>query len=390
MPIVKLDPAFCLTAAAKPGKRKTDFWDSSISGFVLECRATGGKTFALRYTDDAGRQRQHKIGAFGEITFAQAKAVAQKLRSNVVLGGNPAAQKETKKAIPIYAVLAQQHLDHAKTYQKRPENTDSILRIHILPRWGKLRLDEIKQRDIAKWFAEKRETGFSPSTVEKIRVVFNRSFELAAQWEIPGGQHNPVRGVPRKRFTNARERFLTPEETERLLKAASASLNSQLGHIVALLLYTGARKSELLHAQWRNVDVDRRKWYIPDTKTGKPRFVPLSQAALDVIARLPKWDKCPWLLPNPETRMPYTDIKRPWDTVREAAGLSGLRIHDLRHSAASFMINAGIDLYTVGRVLGHADHQSTMRYSHLTNDTLLAAVEAGAAKMSAVGIQLTA
>lgn len=296
-------------------------------------------------------------------------------------GGNPAAQKETKKAIPTYAVLAQQHLDHAKTYQKRPENTDSVLKNHILPRWGKLRLDEIKQRDIAKWFAEKREAGLSPSTIEKIRVIFNRSFELAAQWEIPGGHHNPVRGVPRKKFTNARERFLTAEESDRLIKAASASLNSQLGSIVALLLYTGARKTELLHATWAHVDIERRKWYIPDTKTGKPRFVPLSQAALDVIGKLPKWEKCPWLLPNPETRKPYTDIKRPWDTVREAAGLPGLRIHDLRHSAASFMINAGIDLYTVGRVLGHADHQSTMRYSHLTNDTLLAAVEAGAAKM---------
>ena len=94
-----------------------------------------------------------------------------------------------------------------------------------------------------------------------------------------------------------------------------------------------------------------------------------------------RFKRCPWLLPNPETRRPYTDIKHPWETAREAAGLDGLHIHDLRHSAASFMINAGIDLFAVGKVLGHADHQSTMRYAHLANDTLLAAVEAGAAKM---------
>ena len=123
-------------------------------------------------------------------------------------------------------------------------------------------------------------------------------------------------------------------------------------------------------------------WFIPTSKTGKSRHVPLSQPALDIIDQLPRFDKCPWLLPNPETRKPYGDIKRAWTTAREEAGMPDLHLHDLRHSAASFMINAGIDLFAVGRILGHADHQSTMRYSHLANDTLRKAVEAGAAKMN--------
>lgn len=109
--------------------------------------------------------------------------------------------------------------------------------------------------------------------------------------------------------------------------------------------------------------------------------MPLSGAAIDVIEGLPRFKDCPWLLPNPDTKKPYVSIKRSWDTARTKAGLHTLRIHDLRHSAASFMINSGVDLYQVGRILGHADHQSTMRYSHLANDTLLAAVEKGAAKM---------
>ena len=110
--------------------------------------------------------------------------------------------------------------------------------------------------------------------------------------------------------------------------------------------------------------------------------MPLSQPAIDLIGQIPKFEKCPWLLPNPETKEPFVDIKRAWDSARKAAGLPGVRIHDLRHSACSFMINAGIDLYAVGRIVGHADHQSTMRYSHLANDTLLAAVEAGAAGLN--------
>ena len=81
--------------------------------------------------------------------------------------------------------------------------------------------------------------------------------------------------------------------------------------------------------------------------------------------------------------MPYVTIKHSWQTARKAARLSDLRIHDLRHSAASFMINSGVDLFAVGKVLGHADYKSTMRYSHLANETLLSAVEAGASKLSA-------
>jgi integrase len=156
----------------------------------------------------------------------------------------------------------------------------------------------------------------------------------------------------------------------------------KLKHIVALLLLTGCRVSELLHAEWKHVDLNRRAWLIPTSKTGTSRYVPLSQAAIDVLGALRQFDGCPFVLPNPETRQPFVSIKHAWQTARKAAKLYDLRIHDLRHSAASFMINAGVDLYTVGKVLGHADHQSTMRYAHLANETLLAAVEAGAAGLS--------
>ena len=343
---------------------------------------TGSKTYCLRYFDESGRQRQHKIASYGDITFAQAAKKAQQLRSQVVLGGDPAAQKKTKRSVPLYAVLAQQHLDHARTYQRSHYNTEMILRRHILPKWGNLRLDEIKQQQVALWLAEKRNEGLAPATVEKIRVMFNRSFELGKQWQIPGAEVNPVHGIPRPKYNNARERFLSADEAANLLKAAEGSYNPQLKPIVQLLLLTGARRMELLKAEWRHVDLERKAWLIPDSKTGKPRYVPLSQPAIETIEGLVKIPGCPYLLPNPETRKPYDTIKRAWDAARKAAKLDGLRIHDLRHSAASFMINAGVDLYAVGKILGHADHQSTMRYSHLANDTLLAAVEAGAARMN--------
>ncbi len=378
MPTQKLDAAFCLAATCRPGRKKTDYYDTVTTGFVLEVRASGGKTYCLRYSDPNGRQRQLKIAGFEDVTFAQAQKKAKKLRSEVVMEGDPAARKERKKAVPTYAELAKRHIDHAKTYLKRPENTEAVINNHLVARWGKLRLDEITEEDISKWLGEKRQT-LAPATVEKLRVTLGRSFELGRRWKIPGAELNPARGVPRFRFDNARERYLSASEAQRLVAACESSSNPQLKPIVQLLLYTGARKTELLTAKWAHVNLEQRFWLIPDSKTGKARRVPLSGPAVAVIEGLVEIDGCPWLLPNPLTLKPYSCIKRAFATARKEAKLSGVRIHDLRHSAASAMINAGVDLFAVGRILGHADHQSTMRYAHLANDTLMKAVEAGAA-----------
>ncbi|WP_082458362.1 site-specific integrase [Sphingomonas sp. Leaf10] len=378
MPKLKLDNSNALLAQCEPGRRKTDYYCTDHRGLVLEVRASGGKTLYFRFTDAYGKLRQHKICVFGDLTMDKVRKEAQRLRSEVVLGGDPAAKKADVKAIPTYAELSGRHLAHAKTYQRSYDTTEMYMRRHILPRWGKLRLSEIHQPDVAQWLASKSAEGLAPATVEKIRVIFGRSFELAIEWNVPGATRNPTHGIKRPPINNARERYLNAAEAQRLQAAVSESRNKQLKYIVALLLLTGARVSELLNAEWRHVDLERRSWLIPTSKTGKARHVPLSKQAIEVIRSIPRFGTCPYLLPNPDTLKPFTEIKHAWQHARDKARLPGLRIHDLRHSAASFMINAGIDLFAVGRVLGHADHKSTQRYSHLANDTLLAAVEAGA------------
>jgi len=116
---------------------------------------------------------------------------------------------------------------------------------------------------------------------------------------------------------------------------------------------------ELLDTRWENVDVDRRLWLIPTSKSGKPRHVPLSTAALEVVAGLPRWSRCPWLIPDLRSKRPFSDLAHPRHTARDAAGLPDLSCHDLRHSAASFMVSSGVDLFAVGKVVGHASIQST-------------------------------
>lgn len=379
MPKAYLDHAFVQQARCLPGKRKTDYYDTVITGFMLECRESGGKTYHLKYHNQSDRQKQYKIGGFMDVPNAQARKKAQQLRAEVVMGGDPLAKKVEVKAIPLCAVLLDMYLEDSKARLKSHDTNEMYVRVYIRPKWGKVPVNEIDHRAVASWLQELGKT-LAPATVEKIRVIMGRAYQLGQNWGVPGTERNPTRGIARKPLNNARDRFLTADEAERLREACIVSNNPMLQHIVGLLLLTGARKRELLDAKWENVDLARRSWFIPTTKTGKPRHVPLSQAAIDIIESLPRFKDCPWLVPNPDTLKPFVSIKNAWAYAIKTANLPGLRIHDLRHSAASFMVNSGVDLFAVGKVLGHASYQSTQRYSHLANDTLLKAVEAGAAK----------
>ncbi|WP_396594852.1 tyrosine-type recombinase/integrase [Brevundimonas sp. R86498] len=381
MPLATLSAAFVAAAQCPPGQKKIDFYSDSsqVTGFVLECRCTGGKTYYLRYQDQAGRQRQIKIARVEDVTFAAALKKAQQLRSEVVMGGDPGAAKAVKRATPLYKDLADMHLEHARQNLKSFLDVEAIMRLHLLPKLGRMPVNEIDSRVVGQLLASKRASGLAPATVEKIRVTLGRSFELGTRWSVPGTSRNPTKGLG-KPVQNAREFFLTPEQAERLRHAASTSDNPQLQHIVGLLLLTGARKRELLDAKWEHIDLDRQTWLIPTTKNGKPRYVPLSNAAVSIIRRLPRFRDCIWLIPNVITKKPFVTLKTGWARAIKQAMLPGLRVHDLRHSAASFMISNGVPIYTIGKVLGHSNVSSTARYSHVGNEDLLRAVESGAAK----------
>jgi len=180
------------------------------------------------------------------------------------------------------------------------------------------------------------------------------------------------------KLNNQRQRFLTESEAQRLLVAVRQSKNPMLGSIVAFLLLTGARKREVMDARWDCIDWQRRIWRIPVSKSGKAHYVPISDTALILLRQqqLQNPEGCEWIFANPKSLKPYACITNAWTTARSRAGLEDLRIHDLRHSFASFLINNGRSLYEVQRILGHSTARMTERYAHLAHDTLLAASNA--------------
>jgi integrase len=367
------------TAICPPGKNKFNLYDTNIVGFIVEIRKTGGKTYALRYKDPHGRQIQHKIGDAQSISFDKSKNAAQILRSKVVLGEDPSAEKRIKKMVPtLEEFVRDSYLPFIKTDKRSWQSDVTLLDNHVLPRFGSLYLDKITEQAINDFKQAMLSKDYKMGYVNRSLVLIKYMFNLALKWKIAGVTINVARDVKFFQANNERTRHLSVDENEHLLAELGNSRNTQLKYIVPLLLLLGCRKRELLDSQWEDFNLQKRMFRVRMSKSGKARHVPLSLTAIEILNQLPRWEGCPYVVPNPATKLPYVQIQRAWDTARKAAGLPDVRMHDLRHSMASNMVNSGRSIYEVAKVLGHSQLKTSQRYAHLSNETLLAAVDAAA------------
>jgi integrase len=383
MPVISLSANLVRNAACPDGKGKVDYFDTNCKGLLLEIRASGGKTWYLRYTDARGRKRQLRIADARDLSLEQARRQADHLRGQIALGLDPAAEKATMRAVPTFAEFAaERYMPFVRGYKRSWMSDDSYLRNHLLPALGKKHLDEISKHDVIAFHQGTRAKGYALGTCNRCLILLRYALNLAVRWEIPGVTANPTKDVPLFDDPNKKERYLSQEEAQRLYEAVRQSDNPMLKFIVPMLILTGARKREVLDSKWEDFDLARRQWRIPTTKAGRPRHVPLSDGVLRLLASVPHDDDCPWVFANPKTRKPYKSFFYSWHTARKQAGLADVRIHDLRHSFASFLVNAGRSLYEVQKILGHTQVKTTQRYAHLSQDTL---IDAANAAMNAIG-----
>lgn len=372
MPTVNLSPQVVKDACCPKDKRKCDLFDSNCKGLMLEIRATGGKTYYLRYQDTRGRTRQLRLALEQDVTLLQARKLAEKKRNLIALGQDPCEEKEQAKKVPTFAsFIEDQYLPYVKSYKRSWDTDVSLLKNHLLPRFSAKYMDEITRQDIVKMHSDRKASGAAAGSANRLLIMMRYIFNLAVRWEVPGIKVNPTKGVPLMEENNKKERYLSVDEAQRLYDAVCKSQNTMLQYIVPMLILTGARKREVLDAKWEDFDFTRRIWRIPMSKSGKARRVPLSDGALNILSTMPRDMKCEWTFPNPDTKKPFVSIFCAWDTARQSVGLGDVRVHDLRHSHASFLVNAGRTLYEVQHILGHTQVKTTQRYAHLSHDTLL-------------------
>lgn len=373
MPKIALTQQIVKTSACPSDKRKLDLFDIDCKGLLLEVTSTSRKTYYLRYQDERGKTRQPRLADAADVSLSQARTLADKLRTRIALGEDPSAKKAELKRVPtVSEFIHASYLPFAKTYKRSWGTDEGLFRNHVEPHWGRRYMDEITKQDVIKLMADHRET-HAPGSCNRLLILIRYLFNLALQWEVAGIKSNPSAGVRLMEENNKCERYLSKDEAVALYAELERSDNQMLQYIIPMLIVTGARKREVLDAQWKDFDLERRMWRIPMSKSGSARHVPLSDQAVNILGLVPRLPKCPWVFANPKTAKPFVSIFASWNTARTAAGLADVRIHDLRHSFASFLVNAGRSLYEVQKILGHTQIKTTQRYAHLSADSLLSA-----------------
>ncbi len=364
------------TLTCPPQRAHLEVFDGVLRGFYVDVLANGRMNYRVRYRVN-GKAKVLTLGDAQVLTVEEARELARAALRQVHAGQDPKVDLQRVEGMSVKTFFIDHYLPYVKSYKRSWCTDESMIRNHVITHLGDRVMVQLTAKDIAAVVGKMREAQYAPGTCNRFLVLMRYGLKLAIRWNIDGMQSNPAKDLGNLKDDNRIERFLTPAQSKVLLGEIIHSPNTRLGSIIPFLILTGARKREVLDAKWVDVDLEQRLWRIPKTKSGKVRHVPLSAEAIRVLMAL-RAEASPaqvYVFANPATGKPFVSIYYSWDTCRKRAGLPDFRIHDLRHSFASFLVNAGRSLYEVQQLLGHADIRTTSRYAHLSRDRLREAVE---------------
>jgi len=374
MPIIKLTPQYIASSLiCPPGKTRIEFCDSDVPGLYIAVRAAspGEGVYYLRWKDGNNKTCHTKLGRSTDIDLAEARKAARQLRNDIALGANPQADARAAKAVPtVTEFFEQQYLPYAKPRKRSYRRDEEMFRLRIKETFGNLKLNLVTRKQVQLFHNRLLTDGLKPASADHYLKLMRRAFNLAVEWEML--ESSPLTRLQLFNPDNRMENYLSPEQLDKLVNVLRTAPPRTVCQIALFLLSTGVRLNEALGATWTQIDRDNRVWRIPasNSKSKRIRSVPLNDAALEVLGHLDTEGSFAHVFINRETGKPYTTIMKVWTRLRTKAGLPHLRLHDLRHSYASFLVNSGRTLFEVQQILGHSDSKVTERYAHLSSKTL--------------------
>jgi integrase len=381
-----------LVEAAKPGQCLSD---CDVRGFRVVVSPSGARRFVAHYRLPNGNQSTVKLGTFPALTVEEAREAAREQLALVRKGIDPGKRKRELREAPTLSDLAQQYLvDYATARDLRAatiRNARNLLAKVPGPMMRR-KVQEVTTAELRKLHGDVRAAGVEAGAkgvyqANRLLATLSKMFSLAI--ELEWRTDNPCKGV-RKFGEDQRWRNLADCEVIRLLTACEAyeaehddAMAYDAADAIRLLLFTGARRQEVLAAEWGQFDLQAGIWEKPSahTKTRKQHRLELDGPALDLLrAMRARASHGRFLFPghpkrvgrvfdmagNPIATKPRADLKKPWAWVVDRAALADVRLHDLRRTTASFMISGGASLATVGKALGHTQASTTARYAHLS------------------------
>jgi integrase len=405
-----------LVNALEPRRTRYEVVDTDVRGLRIRVSPTGEKTYYVLYTHE-GQRRRFRLGRHGDLTVTHARKLARQHLGRVAGGTDIQSERQASRAqaarervSTLGAFLDALYLPHVDAHHKRPDVTRRIIRHEFGHLYSK-QLKEITPLAMTRWRRDRLNTGVAASTLNRARAVLSSLLSSAVEWGYL--ERHPFARKQFKRLPEDKRgviRYLNPDEEKalrRALRERDTRLRAErirsiewhhrrsrippepyfgryvdhLEPLILILRLTGMRPKEAFALEWTDVNLPARRLTVRGTtaKTLQTRHVPLSREATDILEAWQEQHGTPrggLVFPNPSTGKKIVSINKGWNNIREAAGLRNFRLYDLRHSFASSLVSAGVDLLVVKELLGHTTYEMTLKYAHLAPHRHAAAITA--------------
>lgn len=359
---------------------ETEIRDSQLRGFGIRRQKSADVSYFVQRRVQ-GRMRRFTIGRHGSPwTTTTARMEASRLLLLMRSGGNPVTEREAARARQMsFQELTEQFLEiHGPTLKPSTLVTyTDCIELRLRPKFGNKPINEITHQDVAKAHVSWRE---HKTAANNALTCLSSIFGWAEDQKLLPKHTNPCPDIKRYK-TSKKERYLSRDELRRLGNTldeweANGKINIYAAFAIRLLIVTGARFKEILTLQWPNIHWEHRVLQLPDSKTGF-KYIFLNDYALAILRSIPRLANNPYVIAGKKEGRHFVGLTKCWYGLRAAADLHDVRIHDLRHSFASFAITlGGSNIPVLGRVLGHSNPETTARYTHIAKDPAAAIADA--------------